>query len=189
MGIMDDLQIIDLYFARNEKAVEETRRQYGRLIRSVAMGILRSLPDAEECENDTYLKTWQAIPPARPKIFSAFVSRISRNLALDRYDQIHAARRGGGEIPLLLDELAECIPDKNSVEREIEGRELTGRLNIFLGQLEPETRNIFLRRYWFGDRIQEIAGRSGCGVSKVKMTLLRTRKALEKFLDGEGCGG
>ena len=108
---MEDQAIINLYFSRSENAVRETKAKYGRMLLSIAFGILKIQEDAEECENDTYLKTWYSIPPARPDVFSAFLSRIARNLSLDRFEYLHALKRGSGEIPLLLDELEECIID------------------------------------------------------------------------------
>lgn len=183
---MEDQNIIELYFARSERAIGETEKKYGRMLRSIALGILRSDPDAEECENDTYLRTWNSIPPERPSVFSAFLSRITRNLALDRYDKLHAAKRGGGEIPLLLDELAECIPDEHANEEPLEEEELSGIIDRFLKGLSAESRVIFMRRYWFGDTVKEIADRGGFGMSKVKMSLSRSRKALKAVLEEEG---
>lgn len=180
---MEDQAIIDLYFARSDQAIRETQDKYGRMLRSIAYGILKSLEDAEECENDTYLKTWNAIPPQRPSVFSAFLSKITRNLSLDRYDELHAQKRGSGEVPALLDELAECLPAGGEVSSHLEEEELSGVINAFLKELKPDARNIFLRRYWFGDSVQEIAEKGGFGASKVKMSLSRSRKALEKVLE------
>lgn len=183
---MEDEAIIDLYFARAERAITETRDKYGRLLISLAYGILRSMEDAEECENDTYFKAWNEIPPTRPNVFSAFLAKITRNLSLDRYDKMHAEKRGGGEMPLLLDELAECVPDRESVTDELEGKELTGIINDFIGKMKPDARIIFMRRYWFGDTVQEIAEKCGFGTSKVKMSLARSRRALKEVLERRG---
>ena len=183
---MDDNTIIELYFGRSEEAIRETKGKYGRMLLSIAFGILKNQSDAEECENDTYLKTWNAIPPARPSVFSAFLSKITRNLSLDRYDEIHAQKRGAGEIPLVLDELSECIPAGGDIFDQLAEKELTDLINGFLSELNPEARNIFMRRYWFGDSLPEIAARGGIGLSKVKMTLSRSRKALKAVLEKEG---
>lgn len=182
--LLEDATIIQLYFDRLESAIFATREKYGRMLQSIAYGILRSREDAEECESDTYLKAWNAIPPTRPAVLSAFLGRITRNLSLDRYDQLRAEKRGGGEIPLLLDELAECLPDGEDFDRasELALKEL---LNRFLAELSPEARRFFLRRYWFGDTVAEVAERYGCGASKVKMSLLRSRKKLEAALREE----
>lgn len=183
---MEDEAIIDLYFARAERAIAETRDKYGRLLRSVAYGILRSMEDAEECESDTYFKTWKEIPPTRPNVFSAFLTKITRNLSLDRYDKLHAEKRGGGEVPMLLDELAECVPDRGNVTDRLEAAELTGVINGFLEKIKPDARIIFMRRYWYGDTVQEIAEKCGFGTSKVKMSLARSRKGLKKLLEDKG---
>jgi RNA polymerase sigma factor, sigma-70 family len=181
---MDDRAIVALYWKRAETAILETKKQYGRLLLSISRGILRNEEDAEECENDTYLKAWNTIPPKRPDKLSAFLAKIVRNLSLDRYDAMHAEKRGGGEVPLLLDELAEVIADETAFPTDTEG--LSEVLNAFLGRLKPDARTIFLRRYWFGDSVQEISARSGFGESKIKMSLLRTRQSLQEALEKEG---
>ena len=181
---MDDRAIVALYWKRAETAILETKKQYGRLLLSISRGILRNEEDAEECENDTYLRAWDTIPPKRPEKLSAFLAKITRNLSLDRYDAKHAAKRGGGEVPLLLDELAEVVADEKAFPTDTEG--LSEVLNAFLGRLKPDARTIFLRRYWFGDSVQEISARSGFGESKIKMSLLRTRQSLQEALEKEG---
>lgn len=142
---MEDKDIMALYFARSERAIGETQEKYGRMLQSIALGILRSRPDAEECENDMYLQTWNRIPPTRPSVFSAFLSRITRNLALDRYDKLHARKRGGGEVPLLLDELSECIPDRSSDEDPVGEEELIRIIDQFLSGLNRESGVIPMR--------------------------------------------
>ena len=181
---MEDRAIVALYWKRAETAILETKKQYGRLLLSISRGILRNEEDAEECENDTYLRAWDTIPPKRPEKLSAFLAKITRNLSLDRYDAKHAEKRGGGEVPLLLDELAEVIADETAFPTDTEG--LSEVLNAFLGRLKPDARTIFLRRYWFGDSVQEISARSGFGESKIKMSLLRTRQSLQEALEKEG---
>lgn len=183
---MEDAAIIALYFRRSESAITETKSKYGRMLMSISFGILKSLQDAEECESDTYLKTWDAIPPERPNIFSAFLSKITRNLSLNRYDEMHAQKRGNGEIPLLLDELAECIPDRNSIDDYINEQALKQVLDEFLGKQKKDARIIFMRRYWFGDSVQEISDKYGYGTSKIKMSLMRSRTELKKILEEEG---
>ncbi len=183
---MDENQIIDLYFARSEQAIAETDRKYGKFCRQVAYNILCNRQDSEECVNDTYLKTWNAIPPKRPSPLKAFLGKITRNLALDRWDRNHAAKRGGGEMAASLDELRECIPTPIGTEQIIENKELVRILNAFLGRLPEETRKVFLRRYWNLSPIQEIASYYGLSESKVKMLLMRTRNALKKHLEQEG---
>ena len=181
---MEDRAIVALYWKRAETAILETKKQYGRLLLSISRGILRNEEDAEECENDTYLRAWDTIPPKRPEKLSAFLAKIICNLSLDRYDAKHAEKRGGDEVPLLLDELTEVIADEAAFPADTE--DLSEMLNAFLGRLKPDARTIFLRRYWFGDSVQEISARSGFGESKIKMSLLRTRKSLKEVLEKEG---
>ena len=181
---MEDSRIIDLYWERSQDAVAETRNKYGRLIFSIAMKILRAQEDSEECENDTYLRAWNSMPPHRPDILSAFLGKITRNLALDRYEREHAQKRGGSQIPLILEELEECLP----VEGGGSGLSLEMRdiLNRFLEGQTEIARKIFVRRYWFGDSVKEIAQRYDLGESRVKMTLLRSRNSLRDLLETEG---
>lgn len=188
---MDDQLIIDMYFNRDEQAITCTAEKYGRLLRSIAYGILRSHEDSEECENDTYMKTWNIIPPTRPNAFQAFLAKITRNLSLDRYDQMHAAKRGAGEVPLMLDELEECIPDESasSTDDGSNDEELRRILDKFLGTLPSDARKIFMRRYFFGNSVNEISDMFGFGKSKVKMSLSRSRDALKSLLESEGYYG
>ncbi len=188
---MDDQLIIDMYFNRDEQAITCTAEKYGRLLRSIAYGILRSHEDSEECENDTYMKTWNIIPPTRPNAFQAFLAKITRNLSLDRYDQMHAAKRGAGEVPLMLDELEECIPDDSasSTDDGSNDEELKRILDKFLETLPSDARKIFMRRYFFGDSVNEISDMFGFGKSKVKMSLSRSRDALKSLLESEGYYG
>jgi len=181
---MEDSRIIDLYWARSQDAVTETKARYGRLIFSIAMKILRMQEDSEECENDTYLRAWNSMPPQRPSVLSAFLGRITRNLALDRYEKEHAKKRGGSQIPLILDELEECIP--SGTDGEALSLEMRDLLNHFLEGQTETARKIFLRRYWFGDSVKEIAERYDLGESRVKMTLLRSRNTLREYLEAEG---
>ena len=183
---MEDELIIEMFFKREEGAIAETKTKYGHRLCRIAFGILRSRQDAEECEADTYMKTWNVIPPAKPQIFPAFLSKITRNLSLDRYDELHAKSRGGGEIPVLLDELEECVPDRWSAGDYVDETELKEQLNIFLSGLKPDARVIFMRRYWFGDKIPEISSRYGYGSGKIKMSLMRSRKELKERLEKEG---
>ena len=181
---MEDAKIIDLYFARKEQAITETDKAYGRRLFSLSERILSSREDAEENVSDTYMRTWEAIPPQRPACFPAFLQKICRHLALDRLDWRKAARRNG-EVAALTREMEQCIPD-HCMERRIEGREIGRILDGFLGSLPPESRLIFLRRYLYGDTVAEIAGRYGITESKAKMQLHRTRGKLRIHLEKEG---
>ncbi len=183
---MEDSAIIDLYWARQERALEETAGKYGGYCRSIACNILFSPEDAEECVNDTWLRAWNAMPPQRPKILSAFLGKITRNLSLDRYKHSHAEKRGGGQLPIALEELGECISGKDCVEEELELRELSRLLDTFLRQLPQRECCIFLRRYWFVESIGEIARRYAMAEGSVKSTLFRTRRKLREYLEKAG---
>ena len=181
---MTDEQIIALYWARSERAIEETNAQYGNYIGYIAYRILRDSEDAKEIVNDTYLKAWNSIPPAKPNPLKAFLGRIARNLSINRLEANTSKKRGGGQYELILDELEECIPDDDSeFTSSVALRDL---LNAFLRTLPDEQRRIFVRRYWYMDPISVIAKDFGVGESKVKMTLLRTRDKLRDFLEKEG---
>lgn len=183
---MEEKEIIDLYWARSEQAIGETDKKYGKFCHTIAYNILADHEDSEECVNDTYLQTWNAIPPRRPNKLSAFLGKITRNLALNRYAQATAQKRGGGQIELAIEELAECLPDPNTVDRQIEDRELAVLFNRFLAGLPEEARKFFLRRYWQLCTVREIASIYGISESKVKMSLMRTRGKLKHFLEQEG---
>jgi len=183
---MDDKKILDLYWMRSEAAISETANKYGRYCHSIAFNILRNHEDSQECVNDVYLKAWKAMPPQRPNRLSVFLGKITRNLSLNRYKKQTAEKRGCGQVPLVLDELQECIPAADSTEQAIDDLALAEALNQFLASLPPETRKIFMRRYWYISSIQEIAEDFHMGESKVKMLLLRTRNKLKLFLEKEG---
>lgn len=183
---MDDIKIIDLYFARDEAAIAESDRKYGRYCGAIAMNILASQEDTEECVSDTWMRAWNAIPPARPVILKAFFGKITRNLALNMWEKNHAEKRGGGECAAVLDELAECVADPGAAVWSADRHVLTETLNGFLRSVSDEKRKIFLRRYWHMESIKEIADDMNIGESKVKMTLLRLRKDLLEVLRKEG---
>jgi len=181
---MNDQAIIDLYFARNERAIAETAKSYGNVCMQVSMNILQSRPDAEECVNDTYLKTWNAIPPTKPHSLCAFVCRITRNLSLNRLRDLRRERRDR-DMTLPLDELENCIPSR-ALEEEADARALGRAIDHFLGTLPKETRVIFLRRYWFGDSVRDIAAGLGLRENTVTVRLSRTREKLRIHLQKEG---
>ena len=179
---MDDKKIIELYFDRDERAIEETKISYGRLIYSVAYDILESKPDSEECENDTYLRTWESIPPTRPNYFSAFLSKISRNLALNRLRDENRRRPLGLE--LVYDEIGEAIPDtRGELTDEIELRDA---INDFLKSLDKTKRQIFVKRYFYMREVKTIAREMGMTVGSVKVILHRVRSKLRSFLENRG---
>ena len=177
---MDDSQILALYFIRDEAAISETETKYGRLCTHIARNILDNPEDAEECVQDTYLALWDAIPPAQPENFSAFVCRIARNLSLKKLEYRSAAKRNA-EICIPLSELEAILPAPNT-----ESEELGSLISTFLRTEKELPRKIFLRRYWFFDSVSEIAGQFSCSENKVKSILFRTRNRLRNYLKKEG---
>lgn len=181
---MDDLQIIELYFARDEQAVKETAAKYGRLCFNVANNILRSSEDAEECVNDTYWNIWNKIPPTRPNNFTAFICKITRNLSLKKLESANAAKRSAAAV-IPLSELEEVLPD-DRIMPDASDEEIGKLISSFLRQEKKEARDVFLRRYWFFDPISDIARRYSFSESKVRSMLFRTRGRLRGFLRKEG---
>ena len=184
--MLRDTEILDLYWTRNEQAILETQRSYGKYCYSIAWHILHIREDSDECVNDTWLKAWNAIPPKRPGRLALFLGTITRNLALDRWKEKHTMKRGSGEIALALDELAECVPDMRSTEEAVEAAELERLLNEFLHTLPERECNVFLRRYWYVEEYSEIARRYGMKLNTLKTSLFRTRAKLREYLEGEG---
>ena len=183
---MQDDQIIDLYWSRDEQAITESQRSYGSYCHSIAFHILYDRDDADECVNDTWLRAWNAMPPSRPSRLALFLGTITRNLSLDRWKGKRAMKRGSGEMMLALDELAECVPDNNSTEDAVETAELERLLNEFLHTLPERDCNVFLRRYWYVEEYNDIAKRYDMKLNTVKTSLFRTRRRLKTFLEKEG---
>lgn len=181
---MDDSEILDLYFDRNEDAICQTDAVYGRKLYSLAYRILHDAMDSEESVNDTYLKTWETIPPHRPTYLFAYLAKICRFYALGKLDLKNAAKRKA-DVVSLTDEMELCIPDQRR-DAEVASKEIGRAMNQFLENISQESRVIFMRRYWFCDTIAEIAERYGISESKVKMRLHRTRTQLKEYLNKEG---
>lgn len=184
-NMMDDKEIIELYWHRDEAGIRETDVKYGKLCRYVTKNILISLEDCEECVNDTYLACWNAIPPKQPDKLSAFVSRIARNLALNRWDYLTAEKRNPGAV-CSLEELEECVSGAASVESVVLEKEIEMAVSDFLWKQEEEKRNIFMRRYWYFDSIEEISRMTGFSAGRIKSVLFRMRGKLKAYLEKEG---
>ena len=182
---MDDSNIIALYFARSERAITETDIKYGRLCRYIAVNILANIEDSEECVNDTYLGVWNSVPPQKPCRFSAFVGKVTRNLALKKYEYCTAAKRNPN-VALSFSELAECVSGRESVELELENKHIETTISDFLERQEEEKRIIFIRRYWYFEPIAEISRHCGFSESKVTSMLHYMRKKLREHLEKEG---
>ncbi len=182
---MEDMKIVELYHARNETAISETDAKYGRMLHSIAMNILSSHWDSEEIVNDTYGKAWHAMPPKKPELLSAYLGKITRNLSINRWHQQRAKKRyDGGE--LLLSELGECIPSAQTTEGDIDAKELAQVIDSWLESLSTDNRVLFLRRYWYGDAVNLLAGECGTTANKMAGRLYRLRINLKKALELEG---
>lgn len=183
---MEDSQIVALYWQRNEQAISATSAKYGRYCYTIAYNILFSREDADESVNDTYMTAWERIPPHQPSVLSTFLGKITRRISLNKWRDKTRIKRGGGEMPLALDELSECICSDCDVERAVEQKELSSAIRRFLGTLPETERDVFVCRYWFLASVQEISEKFSFSESKTKSMLFRTREKLGKYLQGEG---
>ncbi len=181
---MDDKQIVDLFFQRNEEAIKQTEQKYSRYCNYIAANILESKEDCEECVNDAYLRLWNSIPPNRPDSLKSYIGTVTRNLALDRHDKNTATKRKSGT-ELVYDEIAECIPDTTAKDPS-EELAVKNALNKFLGSLKPQKRIVFMQRYWYLSSVKDIATSNGLTENNVKIMLMRLRAKLKKFLEKEG---
>ena len=183
---MNDLQIVELFWDRNESAIQEAQTKYGAYCAAVASHILDSREDIEECVSDAFLGAWNAIPPHRPVVLSAFLGKLTRRLCLKKLRQSGAQKRGAGALRESFEELSDCIPAGTGPEELLEAAELALVINRFLASLPDADRRVFVCRYWYFDSIEEIASRFGYSQSKVKMKLKRTRDRLADHLRREG---
>lgn len=183
---MDDEQIVALYWNRDEDAIRETAAKYGGYCGRVAGNILADRQDVEECLSDTWLGAWNAMPPHRPGRLRLFLAKITRSLACDRFRAQSARKRGGGAYTAALEELEECLPAVPGADRAAEDRELERMVDSFLHTLPEQACSVFLRRYWYAESLEDIAGRYGMKVNTVKTSLFRTRQKLKIYLEKEG---
>lgn len=183
---MEDKEIVRLYWERNELAIKETSAKYGRYCYTIAVNILLNKEDANESVNDTWLKTWDCIPPHFPETLATFVGKITRRISLNMWRSGTRKKRGGGQVNLALEELDECIATDQDVERTIEHKELLKLINTFLGKLPDTERDLFVCRYWFLASIKELSEKFAFSESKTKSMLFRTREKLKVYLEKEG---
>lgn len=183
---MEDQQIVQLYWQRDQMAIEQTERKYGRYLTKVAYHILCNLEDCAESVNDTYLAAWNAIPPHTPQSLCAFLSKLTRRISIDLLRKKQSAKRGGGEYELSLEELSQCLPGGHDPEAEVNGKELVRTIENFLLTLPEKTRNVFIGRYFYMDSVKEVARYCGLTESNAKVLLHRTRLALADHLKEEG---
>ena len=182
---MEDNQIIDLYWQRDEQAIVETSKKHGAFCHSIAKNILCIDEDAEECVNDTYHQAWNAIPPQRPAKFRAWLGRVVRNIALNLWNKNHTQKRYSG-MSELLSELEDCIPSSKTVEQEIEDKELTEIVDRWLHSIDREDQVLFVRRYWNGIALKELAKEQAVSPGKLSQRMYRLRISLKTALEKEG---
>lgn len=182
---MEDQQIIELYFQRDERAISETAAKYGGFCTHIAMNILSVKEDAEECVSDTYFSAWKQIPPTVPEVFKAFLGRITRNLSITKFRAMRAKKRFNG-LEVMLSELEDCIPAAVSVEQIVEAKQLSEYISVWLESLSEEECALFVRRYWFGEEVQVLAKRCGITAGHMAQKMHRLRKNLKSFLEQKG---
>ncbi len=186
MGFLSDEQIIGLYFDRNESAISETDSKYGAYCTRVAFNVLRDSLDSEECVSDTWLHAWNSMPPQRPNILRAFLAKITRNLALNRYEANRAQKRGSGETESCLDELAEFVSGGGDPLDEVSAAELSKAISSFLRTLPEKEACIMVRRYFYTEAVKDIAEKYGMTANAVSVTLNRGRAKMKDYLEREG---
>lgn len=182
---MNDDEIIQLYFDRNQNAIAETSEKYGAYCKKISYNILYNEQDTEECVSDSYVSLWQTIPPKKPNCLRTYLGKIVRNISINRYEKDHAQKRGLGETEIILSELEDCISSTSSMEKEFDCKELTKAINNFLSTLKKEKRIVFVRRYWYMSSVSEVAELCGISQSKAKSILFRVRKELYEYLQKE----
>lgn len=183
---MEDSRIVELYWDRSERAISETSDKYGKYCYAIAYHILADAGDADESVNDTYLGAWNAMPPHRPSMLSTFLGKITRRISINRWSERKAEKRGGGEMPLALDELSEVAVSPDTPEQAVAVRELTRAIDRFLASLPPTERDLFVCRYWFLAPVAELSRKFNFSLSKTKSMLMRTRQKLKAHLEKEG---
>jgi len=182
--MMEDSKIIDLYWDRDENAIAQTAIKYGNYCHTIAFNVLSIHEDAEECVNDTYVQAWNTIPPQRPTMLKAWLGKVVRNMALNLWDKNHAQKRYQG-IDVALDELEECVPASQTVESALEDKELGQVISKWLRTLPEDDRNLFVRRYWSGDSVNDLAEEWGVTPNKLAQKMFRLRNSLKAALEKE----
>jgi RNA polymerase sigma-70 factor (ECF subfamily) len=180
-----DSQIIKLYLNRDQRAISESDAHYGAYCRRISVNILKSREDSEECVNDTWHRAWNSIPPQTPTSLSAFFGKIVRNLSISRYRKNKSKKNHEG-IMLLLSDIEECVPSNDSVIQKIESKELAGIINDWLAELDKDERVLFVRRYWFGESVKDLADECGRTRNQIAQTMMALRKSLKAKLNGKG---
>lgn len=183
---MRDDEIVTLYWKRDERAIKETKTEYGRYLFKIANNILSDFEDSRESVNDTYLAAWNSMPPQRPSVLSTYLGKLTRRISIDIFRKKNREKRRASEYALSLDELQECISGGNMPEEEVEVKLLAKAINEFLRMQPEEARNLFVGRYYFLDSLKDVARYCGVSESKAKTVLFRTRCNLKAHLEKEG---
>ncbi len=183
---MTDEAIVGLFWERDERAIEESKAQYDRYLTAVAVNIVGDREDADECVNDTLLAAWDAIPPHKPKNLKTFLGKLARRIAIDAFRRRHRDKRAASEYALSLDELADCLPDTDSPEQEVDAKALSEAINAFLRALPQDKRRVFIGRYFYLDPLSAVAEYCGMSEAKAKSLLFRLRRELKAYLQQEG---
>jgi len=182
---MQDAQIIELYWNRDEQAIMVSDIHYGVYCRRIAINILTNYEDAEECVSDTWYRTWESVPPQKPVSLAAFFGRVVRNLSISRFRANHAQKRFSG-ITVLLSELDDCVPSNEHTTQVVEGKLLVETIDRWLAELTTDDRVLFIRRYWFGDAVSLLAEKRKITPNQMAQRMLRLRKSLKLALEKEG---
>lgn len=183
---MEDQRIIELFWQRDPQAIRQTQQKYGAYLTRVAMNVLGDPEDAQETVNDTYLAAWNAIPPHRPEILCAFLSKLTRRISIDLLRKNQSAKRGGGEYVLSIEELDQCLPGSSGTEEAVQANELASAIGEFLKTQSAKARNAFVCRYFYMDSVKDVARSCGLSEANAKVLLHRTRNALRHYLQKEG---
>ena len=183
---MEDSAIVDLYWQRDNSAITETDKKYGRYCHAIAYNYCANHQDAEECVNDTWFRAWNLMPDKRPSVLSSFLGTITRNIAINLYKAKARKKRGGGELALALEELEDCIPSDLDLERSYEITEFQQAIGAFISGLSETEKKVFVARYWYMATVREIAGRLSFSESKTKSILFRLRNKMRVYLKEAG---
>lgn len=181
---MEDVQIVSLYWNRDQSAISESNIKYGQMLKRISLSVVQNQEDSDECVNDTYLKVWDTIPPQKPNSLAAYLGRITRNISINRWYENHTQKRGGANV--LITELSDCIPSPYSVEKEIEASELSAVITKWLYSIAQDDRVLFLRRYWFGESLNSLAEECATTPNRLAGRMYRLRKKLKLTLEKEG---
>ena len=185
-SVLSDEQIIDLYFAREERAITETDKKYCEYLHTVAYNILANEQDAEECLQDTYLRTWDAIPPERPSIFHAFLAKITRNLSLNRIEKANRKRRVPAEACYPMDEVQDFLPDPHDLAKDLQAATVRRIIAEYLDGTTERRLYIFISRFFYSYTVSQIATRLGCSTSTVNKELAEIKRELRACFEKEG---